>query len=132
MKSTFVDTSGWYAALTRRDRDHPVASKFIRCWKDQLVTTDYVLDETLTLIQRRIDHGTAVEFLNKLEQSAMLELVFVGHEDFYNAQSLFRSRSDKQWSFTDCTSFTVMSRLKLKQALAFDNHFLQAGFTLII
>ena len=54
--------------------------------------------------------------------------MFVAHEDYYNAQELFRARADKQWSFTDCTSFTVMARLRLRHALAFDEHFLQAGF----
>ena len=81
MKSTFVDTSGWFAALARRDRDHPVASEFIRSWKDQLVTTDYGLDETLTLIQRRIDHGTAVESFNKLERSTMLTYGYTSYRD---------------------------------------------------
>ncbi len=130
MKAVFVDTGGWFAALARRDHDHRAGSAFLRNWKGGLVTTDYILDETLTLIQARIDHATAVTFLETIERSSVLDLVFVTPESFYAAQDLFRKRGDKQWSFTDCTSFTTMNRLGLTQALAFDDHFLQAGFTL--
>ncbi len=128
MKPVFVDTSGWFAAIARRDRDHPAASSFLKHWDGRLVTTDYVLDETLTLIQARIDHGTAVAFLDRIERSHRLDLIFVAQQDYDNARELFRARDDKQWSFTDCTSFTVMTRLHLRHALAFDEHFLQAGF----
>ena len=131
MKPIFVDTGGWFAALARRDQDHAAASDFLRQWKGGLVTTDYVLDETLTLIQARIDHATAVAFLDSIERSSTLELVFVAPEDYYKALELFRNRDDKQWSFTDYTSFTVMARLDLSHALAFDDHFHQAGFTLV-
>ncbi len=128
MKPVFVDTGGWFAALARRDQDHAAASDFLRQWRGRLVTTDYVLDETLTLIQSRIDHATAVDFLDAIERSSTLDLVFVAPEDYYKALDLFRQRADKQWSFTDCTRFTVMARMELSHALAFDNHFQQAGF----
>ncbi len=130
MKPVFVDTGGWFAAVARRDSDHAAASGFLRRWKGGLVTTDYVLDETLTLIQSRIDHTTAVDFLDAIERSSSLDLVFVAPADYYKALDLFRQRADKRWSFTDCTSFTVMARLGLERALAFDNHFQQAGFQL--
>ena len=131
MKPVFVDTGGWFAALARRDRDHAAAARFLRSWQGRLVTTDYVLDETLRLIQTRIDHATAVAFLDSLERSSALELVFVTSEDHFDARDLFRSRGDKAWSFTDCTSFAVMKRLRLNEALAFDHHFRQAGFHLV-
>ncbi len=130
MKPVFIDTGGWFAALARRDKDHVAASDFLRRWRGGLVTTDYILDETLTLIQSRIDHATAVDFLDAVEHSSTLDLVFVAQEDYYKALDLFRRRADKRWSFTDCTSFTVMARLGLSHALAFDNHFQQAGFLL--
>ncbi len=130
MKPVFVDTGGWFAALARRDQDHAAAADFLKRWRGKLVTTDYVLDETLTLIQARINHATAVEFLDAIERSNTLDLVFVAPDDYYKALDLFRKRGDKQWSFTDCTSFTVMARRDLSHALAFDNHFHQAGFIL--
>ena len=128
MKGVFVDTGGWFAAVAKRDHDHHSAAAFLRNWRGKLLTTDYVLDETLTLIRARIDHDTAIRFLESFQASPSIELVFVAESDFHNAADLFSKRSDKQWSFTDCTSFTVMERLGLRQALAFDAHFAQAGF----
>ena len=44
------------------------------------------------------------------------------------AIALSRSRADKNWSLTDCLSFTVMERHGLTDALTTDRHFEQAGF----
>ena len=41
----------------------------------------------------------------------------------------FRYR-DKDFSFTDCTSFILMRELKLREALTTDHHFVQAGFAI--
>ena len=44
---------------------------------------------------------------------------------------LFVRRSEKRWSFTDCTSFVLMNNLDLRKALAFDRNFVEAGFAMI-
>jgi hypothetical protein len=41
---------------------------------------------------------------------------------------LYRERPDKNWSLTDCLSFTVMKDNGLRVALTGDQHFEQAGF----
>ena len=41
---------------------------------------------------------------------------------------LHLERQDKEWSLTDCISFLVMQRRSIRQALAYDHHFAQAGF----
>lgn len=38
---------------------------------------------------------------------------------------------DKKWGLVDCVSFTVMRQAGVTQALAFDQHFIQAGFQLL-
>lgn len=35
---------------------------------------------------------------------------------------------DKELSFTDCTSFAIMEKLKLHKAFTFDEHFKKVGF----
>ncbi len=42
--------------------------------------------------------------------------------------ALFFRHRDKDYSFTDCSSFVVMRELRLKEALTTDRHFRQAGF----
>jgi predicted nucleic acid-binding protein len=45
---------------------------------------------------------------------------------------LYSQRADKQWSLTDCTSFMVMEREGIAEALTGDHHFEQAGFVALL
>ncbi len=47
-------------------------------------------------------------------------------------RSLFAQRMDKNWSLTDCISFSVMQREGLSRAFMADHHFEQAGFTALL
>ncbi len=92
-----------------------------------LVTTDYVLDEYLTLLKSR----GQLQRLNQLGRQILEEVVcrieWVQSADVYKAWTIFNSHRDKGWSFTDCVSRTVMERLKIAQAFAFDDHFREFG-----
>lgn len=57
-------------------------------------------------------------------------MVHLTPELFESAFSLYRRHTDKQWGLVDCVSFIVMGRMGLTTALAFDQHFVQAGFVL--
>jgi predicted nucleic acid-binding protein len=43
---------------------------------------------------------------------------------------MFQQYDDKQWAFTDCTSFMLMRQHNLHRAFAFDHCFEQSGFQL--
>lgn len=128
MQKVFVDTGGWYAAAARRDRDHEAAKQFLSGNRLPLLTSDYVLDETVTLLQSRLGHSYAVKFLDALQASEQVELVHLTAAHLAETISLFRSRPDKGWSFTDCSSFVLMRERGIQCAFAFDEHFQQAGF----
>ena len=96
-----------------------------------LVTTDYVIDETLTLIRMRLGLTAAESWWEQLEKSSRLRWEWIGIERCQRARDLFFQFRDKDYSFTDCTSFVVMKELKLRQALATDRHFSQMGFQLV-
>ena len=57
-----------------------------------------------------------------------MTLLHLSESDFDTGWDWFERYADKKFSFTDCTSFAVMKRLKVKTALSFDKHFTQAGF----
>lgn len=123
----FVDTSAWYPLFVKSDEYRPV----IRQWlgenrRERLVTTDYVVDELLTLIRSR-EPGRAEYAGIQLLSGRLVKLEFVAEADFFNAWQLFQTYRDKRWSFTDCTSRVVMERLRINKALAFDHHFRQFG-----
>jgi predicted nucleic acid-binding protein len=93
-----------------------------------LVTSDYVLDESITLIRLAHSHLKATEFARTLVNSRLVKILYMGEEVFLESLDLFERSKDKEWSFTDCTSFVLMKRIGLSQAFAFDPHFAQAGF----
>ena len=93
-----------------------------------LVTTDYVIDETLTLIRLRLTLAAAEDWWTQLEGSSRLRWEWIDVARAEKARDIFFRHRDKKYSFTDCTSFVVMKELKLKQALTTDRHFRQMGF----
>jgi predicted nucleic acid-binding protein len=96
-----------------------------------LVTSDYVLDESITLIRLAYSHSKAAEFARTTVNSRLVKVLYVGEEVFLESLDLFERSKDKAWSFTDCTSFILMKRTGLLQAFAFDPHFEPAGFRVL-
>jgi predicted nucleic acid-binding protein len=128
----FVDTSAWFAVFSRRDKLHAAAVAAIRSLSEQLVTTDYVIDETLTILAARGERRRAVEFGKRVVEGTWVRKVRVEDEDFTAAWQAFKQFTDKDWSFTDFTSRAVMERMGIARACAFDEHFRQFGTVLIV
>ena len=127
----FVDTSGFYAMLVRGDDRHAVAKRILREGRRRkrgFVTTDYILDETVTLLLARHSHAAGADFLQTVTKSKALHLEWVDSERFHAAAEFFTRHRDKEWSFTDCVSFAVMRELRVRDAFTTDHHFKQAGF----
>ncbi len=123
----FVDTSAWYALLDRKDLNHLAAARFVEQSAIPLVTSTYVLDETVTLAKRHLGHAAAVRFGDRLWKEEVARLVRISPEDEMRAWTLFTRYADKGFSYTDCTSFALMERLQLDSVFAFDAHFAQYG-----
>ena len=129
----FVDTSALIALADFGDANHGPAAEYVRGLPTtvRLVTTDYIFDETVARLRFSLGHPKTVEFGEKLMTSRVFSLVAVNAETRQLAWELFRSYRDKRFSYTDCTSFVIMKVLRLEVALAFDRHFLQAGFRIV-
>ncbi len=69
-----------------------------------------------------------MEKIRKAEELGVLEVIHVGEELIEKGWELFRTRMDKEWSLTDCISFTVMKDKGISKAITSDHHFEQAGF----
>jgi uncharacterized protein len=131
MKGLFVDTAGWVACGDAADPAHRRASAARDQWLEQgglLVTTDYVADETLTLLRVRAGLKAAEAWWEQVAASSRLRWEFIDGTRADKARAIFFRYQDKEFSFTDCTSFAVMNELKLRQALTTDRHFAQMGF----
>ena len=122
----FVDTGAWYALQDADDRCHQAALYFFDT-RPRLITSNYVIDETITLTLYRLGHQAALKVGEKLWSGVLARIVRVSESDERAAWDLFKRYSDKTFSFTDCTSFVLMERLRLQQAFTFDDHFVQTG-----
>jgi uncharacterized protein len=121
---SFVDTSAWFAAYVPSDPMHQVIQSAMSS-ADRLVTSDYVLDETLTLLKARGHVDRAYRLGPRLLEGRATQLEYVVPADVQQAWVVFSTYRDKQWSFTDCTSFALMKRLGITAAIALDEHFEQ-------
>lgn len=128
----FVDTSVWYAASVIEDPEHAIANDLLTKPTDRLVTTDYILDELLTLMSARGHRPTAKQVGRLLFAGTLCEIVWVNQTDIEAAWQVFDTFEDKAWSFTDCVSYVVMKRLDIKESFALDDHFRQCGFVQVL
>jgi predicted nucleic acid-binding protein len=128
----FVDTGAWFAATVPDDADHQAANDFLKANNEPLVTTDYVIDEVLTLLKARGEFQRALVFGTELLEEDGCQLEWVGRDDVSEAWVTFQQFKDKDWSFTDCVSRAVMSRLGIDKAFAFDEHFRQFGTVTVL
>jgi uncharacterized protein len=126
----FVDTSAWFALNSRKDRHHKQARDFIASIKTSpilFLTTDYIVDETLTLLRFKVSHRDALAFLRLLSRSPQIAREQVTPDHLKRAEDIFSRYRDKPWSFTDCVSFAFMEEKGLEDAFAFDENFSQFG-----
>lgn len=129
--SVFMDSAGFLALWDASDEHHQAAARLqeeLAGKRRRFVTSEYVVDETITLLLMRHSHTAAVDFLDTVERSDALRLEWIGPERFSAGAALFRRHADKEWSFTDCVSFALMRELGIRDAFTTDHHFRQAGF----
>ena len=132
----FVDTWDWLTLRDRRERRHREAKATFQealSRKSGLVTTDFVLDETFTLLFRRLpfhEAKTSMELLTTSCEETSVTLLGVSPARFKSAQALRLKFKDKPLiSFTDLTSMAVMRELGIRRILTEDEHFEQVGFS---
>lgn len=131
MKPLFLDT-GYIIALEASDDKHHRDA--VEHWSSlskalpPLVTTTYIINEIATFFNSRNRHAKAVEIVNRLMRSSFVQLIHVSEKLFNRSWEYFTKHPDKMYSLTDCISFVMMEDLGIEAALAFDRHFIQAGF----
>ena len=131
MTRTFLDASYIIALVNPRDQNHPRAAALVDRLENQpLLTTDAVLLEIGNGLSRHF-RRQAVEVIKSLLTFGDAKVARLTAELFREGLSLYEQRHDKEWGLVDCISFVVMKREGLTEALAFDQHFVQAGFQLL-
>ena len=119
--SILYDTWAYVALADRSDPSAHIAAnsanRKLLLEKYRPVTTNYIVDESLTLMKRRLGHRAACLFLEDLEagiKSELIRLEWISPERENKAREIFVRYQDKRGlSFTDCTSLVVMKELGL-------------------
>jgi len=124
----FADTSFWFALAERRDRHHNDARALVQAGVGRVCVSNHVVGETWTLLRRRAGHFAAVGFIDRLAQLPDVEVVHVDAATEADAWRWLRRHDEREYSFVDATSFAVMRRRRIREALAFDGDFKAAGF----
>lgn len=130
-REAFVDTSALYALIDRKDAHHPAMAERVQRLlgsRRTLVTTDYVVCETVNLANARAGHHVGVRILELLERSSAVRVEWITSLRFEATKIFYRRHSDHRYSFTDCTSFVTMRELRILEVLTTDEHFTEAGF----
>ena len=125
----FADTSGIYALLDADDRNHARAKAAWVSWLDQatlLACSNYVLVETIALVQRRLGIEAARRFCQ--EMAPLFQVYWVDQELHSAAAGTLLTVGARNLSLVDCVSFELMRRMGIRTAFAFDRHFAQQGF----
>ncbi len=124
----FVDTSFWVGLLVASDRRHSDAEQLWRNERGALRTSNLVVGETWTWLRRRCGHADALRFVTLLKQSPRVLTVLVDSSIDGRAWEWLANHDERQYSYVDATSFEIMRRERITEALAFDGDFSAAGF----
>lgn len=125
----FVDSSFWIAEALRSDGRHSDAATLSRAHAtDALTTSTLVVGETWTLLRRRAGHHWAMRWLDRLLAAPAIGVERIDDALESEAWAWLRVHDERPYSFVDATSFALMRKLRITEALAFDGDFAAAGF----
>ncbi len=135
MGEVFADTGYWVALISARDdlRERAVQATN-NLGNHRLVTSEMVLVEVLNHFARQGDvaRKTAAETIMGLKNDSSTEVIEQSTAQFESAVSRYTSRLDQDWSLVDCSSFVLMEERGIRDALAHDIDFVQAGFNALL
>jgi predicted nucleic acid-binding protein len=128
----YVDTSAFFAIVNTEDPDHESA---METWAqligadEKLMCNNYVLVESIALIQRRVNMESVSILHNDIIPFMEIEWL---DESLHNAiVKLVLTTNRRKLSLVDLSSFDTMRRHKINTAFTFDNHFREQGFDII-
>ena len=128
----YVDTSAFYALIDRSDSYHTQASAL---WpvllhdSITLLTSNYVVWETVCLLQRRIGFEAASLWYKDI--LGVLDVLWVDAGTHQRAYELWLNLGRRRLSLVDCVSFVTMHRQEIEKAFCFKPHFTDYGFSLL-
>ncbi len=132
MSTVFADSFYFFSLVNAKDPRHARAVAFLRSYQGRLLTTGWVLTELGDGLAHPTNRPSFLQTVTRLRAEPNVVIVPCSGELLEAGIELYRQRPDKEWSLTDCTSFVVMAREGISEALTGDHHFEQAGFVVLL
>lgn len=126
--TVFMDTYGLIGWINKRDAAHQRVKSYLDSYSGNIVTTEWVLLEFADALSLSMAKPFAIEAIKRIHRLPMFQVVGFEAAVHRAGFELYETRSDKDWSLTDCVSFALMAQRGLSEALTADHHFEQAGF----
>ncbi len=123
MTRVFVDTGAWYALGATADLFHDRAVALLGEHAGRLATTDHVLVETWAVARSRHHRGAADELVSIIVNRNLAEILTATPQDIAAALQIGERFSDQDFSIVDRTSWAVMERYGVQEAVSFDADF---------
>jgi predicted nucleic acid-binding protein len=131
MRRVFADAGYWIALLNPKDGLHAKALEVsATLGRSRIVTSEVVLSEVLNAFAGKGEslRNAACALVDRIRSNPNAEIVPMTSSAFRDAMERYRTRADKTWGLTDCTSFLIMEQKGITDALSADRDFEQAGF----
>ena len=132
MTTVFADAFYYFALVNPADERHQQARDFTAAFTGKIVTTAWIMTEVGDGLARAVNRSLFLEMISELRADPDVLILPPNINLFEAGLDLYRRRHDKDWSLTDCISFSVMTQQRITQALTGDRHFEQAGFVALL
>lgn len=128
-----IDADAFVALIKKNDSNHKRAEKisdFLTKKGSSFYTTNFVFSETITVLSQRIDHQTAINFIDDFKNLKEVNLIRVNEEIEEMAIKIFKSQTSKNVSFVDCLNMAVLKKYNWDTIFSFDKIYRRNGFKL--
>jgi len=130
--SIFIDTSAFLAILNKEDHFHQIAKETweeINVSEEYLICSNYVINETISLLQNRFGIEALRIFENEVRP--VIDLIWVDQSIHHAGMVVVLTTNHRKLSLVDCTSFEIIRNLQVEKVFTFDSHFSDQGFNII-
>lgn len=133
--TVFIDTGAFFDFFFEGSSNHEQATRKMDDVKNGLwggmVTSNYILDELITLLCKTAGHSVASRCVTGIRESRSMTIVFVNEQYEKRAWNSFRRSRSSDISFTDHTSFVLIESFYIDAVLSNDAHFEDAGYNVL-
>jgi predicted nucleic acid-binding protein len=130
--SIFIDTSAFLALLNKEDHFHQIAKNTweeINLSEEYLISSNYVIIETISLLQKRFGIEALRIFDNEVRP--VIDIIWIDQTIHHAGMVVVQTANHRKLSLVDCTSFEILRNLHVEKVFTFDSHFSEQGFNLL-